>query len=162
MSSSIRQNQNVEWAHRSRSLQTAGTKHQSSQSTPDPNASAQEVGRQGKPHSTSKTTGKSYHHQRKTKEQAHLNSINLDVKEYINLPKPSDNEAWKALDDQLYEELPTEIGEMSPSEQLNNLESHLYKRLWTNLGWSQHHQARPAEKISLSDNRRSWDTWRKN
>ena len=33
-----------------------------------------------------------------------LNCINLDVKEYINPPKPSDNEAWKALDDQLYEE----------------------------------------------------------
>ena len=78
---------------------------------------------------------KSYHHQRrKTKEQAHLNCMNPDVKEYINLPKPSDNEAWNALDDPLYEELPTEIGKMSPSEQLNNLENHVHKRLVDKFG----------------------------
>ena len=96
------------------------------------------------------TTGKSYHHQRKTKEQAHLNCIHLDVKEYINLPKPSDNEAWKALDDQLYEELPTEIGEMSLSEQLNNLENHVYKRLVDKFGVKPTSSNKADRKTKLS------------
>ena len=39
--------------------------------------------RQGKTHSTYRMTGKSFHQQRKTKE-AHLNSMNNTIKEYIN------------------------------------------------------------------------------
>jgi hypothetical protein len=93
-----------------------------------------EVGIQGKTHSISKTTGKSYYHsERKTKERAHLNCMNISVKEHINLPKPSDNVAWNALDDQLYEQLPTEIGG-SPNDQVTNLENHVYKRLVDRFG----------------------------
>ncbi|XP_071845750.1 uncharacterized protein [Apostichopus japonicus] len=49
------------------------------------------------------------------------------------LPKPSEDSIWKSFDEQLYEELPTEIGEMH-NEQLTNLETHVYKRLVDRFG----------------------------
>ncbi len=104
-------------------------RRQSSQSTCPP----QEARSQDKPHSASTSTGKSFHHKRKTKEEAHQACRNLAVKDYINLPKPSENNIWKAFDDKLYEELPTEIGG-SPQEQLTNLEEYVYKKLVDRFG----------------------------
>ena len=50
--------------------------------------------------------------------------MNNTVKEYINTPKVTNDKVWKALDDQLHEELPSEIGG-SPEEQLISLENHV-------------------------------------
>ncbi|PIK41126.1 hypothetical protein BSL78_22020 [Apostichopus japonicus] len=86
----------------------------------------QEVEGQDKPHSAFESTGKNFYHKRKTKEEAHLNCRNIEVKDYINLPKPSEDSIWKSFDEQLYEELPTEIGEMH-IEQLTNLETQLVR-----------------------------------
>ena len=104
-------------------------RRQSSQSTCPP----QKAGSQEKTHSAPKSTGKSFHHKKKTREEAHQACRNLAVKDYINLPKSSEDSIWKALDEQLYNELPTEIGG-SPDEQLSNLETHVYKKLVERFG----------------------------
>ena len=56
------------------------------------------------------------------------------IRDYINLPKPSDKGIWDDLDKQLYKDLPLQMAGSTPGEQLDNLEDHIYKVLVTTFG----------------------------